>query len=214
VKVQSPLLALNGLYAITPDTEDTETLVARVSAAIKGGARYVQYRNKTATTDLRIEQAQALKYACRSAGALLIINDHVELAQVVDADGVHVGASDVSVREARAALGRGKMIGASCYDQLPLARAAQLDGADYVAFGSFFPSRIKPNAVRPPVELLVRAKRDLTLPIAAIGGITVENALTLINAGASAVAVASALFDEDDVTNAARCFTALFAAQT
>lgn len=211
MKPGAPLQAVKGLYAITPDTNDTEQLVERVSAAIAGGARVVQYRNKTATAHVRMAQAQALKSACRSGGALLIINDHAELARAVDADGVHVGAQDGSIEQTRSTVGPGKMIGVSCYDQLALAVAAQSRGADYVAFGSFFPSRVKPDAVRPPVDLLAQAKRELTVPITAIGGITLDNASRLIDAGASAIAVVSALFDAADVAGTARRFTALFA---
>ena len=201
---------MRGLYAVTPDITDTRLLVRQVSAAIAGGAGWVQYRNKTATADVKLEQAYALKSVCNKAGARLIINDHVELALAVDADGVHVGAEDASVHETRRALGDQKVIGVSCYDQLALAVSAQAGGADYVAFGSFFPSRVKPGAVRAPLNLLSDAKRQLNVPIVAIGGITVENGASLITAGASALAVISALFQVPDVTSAARRFTALF----
>jgi thiamine-phosphate pyrophosphorylase len=201
-----------GLYAVTPDIADTRALVAQVSAAITGGAGFVQYRNKTATADVRLEQAYALKSVCNKTGACLIINDHVELALAIDADGVHVGAEDASVHDARRALGREKLVGVSCYNQLALALSAQANGADYVALGSFFPSRIKPGAVHAPLTLLMDAKRELNVPIVAIGGITVENGASLIAAGASALAVISALFQVPDVTTAARRFTTLFEA--
>jgi thiamine-phosphate pyrophosphorylase len=161
---------------------------------------------------VKLEQAYALKSVCNKAGARLIINDHVELALAIDADGVHVGADDASVHEARRALGDQKVIGVSCYDQLALAVSAQASSADYVAFGSFFPSRVKPVAVRAPLDLLRDAQRHLNVPIVAIGGITVENGASLITAGASALAVISALFQVPDVTSAARRFTALFEA--
>jgi thiamine-phosphate pyrophosphorylase len=205
-------LTTRGLYAVTPDIADTQALVAQVSAAIMGGARFVQYRNKTATADVRLEQAYALKSVCNKAGACLIINDHVELALAIDADGVHVGAEDASVDDVRRALGREKLVGVSCYNQLALALSAQASSADYVAFGSFFPSHIKPGAVHAPLDLLIDARRQLNVPIVAIGGITVENGASLITAGASALAVISALFQAPDVTSAAQRFTTLFEA--
>ncbi|MGZ5092668.1 MAG: thiamine phosphate synthase [Burkholderiales bacterium] len=201
-----------GLYAVTPDVADTQALVAQVSAAIMGGTRFVQYRNKIATAGVRLEQAYALKSLCNKTGACLIINDHVELALAIDADGVHVGAEDTSVHEARRALGHEKVVGVSCYNELALALSAQASGADYVAFGSFFPSRIKPGAVHAPLDLLIDARRQLNVPIVAIGGITVENGASLVAAGASALAVISALFQAPDVTRAAQRFTTLFEA--
>ncbi len=201
---------IQGLYAVTPDEADTQTLVTQVAAAIKGGARFVQYRNKTAAPALRREQALALKALCDAHGASLIINDHVELAHEVDAAGVHLGAEDGGATAARAELAAGKLIGISCYDRLDLARAAQAGGADYVAFGSFFASRIKPAAVRAPLALLAQARSELRVPIVAIGGITLDNARELVDSGAEALAVISAVFDAPDVALAARRFTAMF----
>jgi thiamine-phosphate pyrophosphorylase len=213
VKAQPTVRAVRGLYAVTPDTEKTESLVAHVTAAISGGARIIQYRNKTATPELRLAQARALRSLSRDVGATLIINDHVELALAVDADGIHVGAGDTSYDDARRVLGNQKLIGVSCYNQLGLALAAEARGANYVAFGSFFPSRVKPGAVHAPKDLLIDGSRALELPIVAIGGITLDNAPLLISAGADALAVISALFSAPDVTAAARSFTALFEAQ-
>lgn len=201
---------LRGLYVVTPDTEDTRTLLTRVDATLRGGARFVQYRNKAASSALRWEQASALKALCDSHGASLIINDHANLALEVDAAGVHIGADDGELGQARAALGPGKIIGVSCYDRMELAQAAVAAGADYVAFGSFFPSLVKPGAVRAPLDLLREGRRELEVPIAAIGGITLENAADLVAAGADAVAVISALFTARDVAAAARSFSALF----
>jgi thiamine-phosphate pyrophosphorylase len=213
VKAQPTVRAVRGLYAVTPDTEKTESLVAHVTAAISGGVRIVQYRNKTATPDLRLAQARALKSLCRDSDATLIINDHLELALAVDADGIHVGSEDMSYDDARRALGEQKLIGISCYNQLDLALAAESRGANYVAFGSFFPSRVKPGAVHAPTDLLINARRALEVSIVAIGGITLNNAPHLISAGADALAVISALFSAPDVTAAARSFTALFEAR-
>ena len=202
---------VRGLYAVTPDETDTDRLVAAVGEAISGGARLVQYRNKTAPEHLRVEQARALKALCASRSAALIVNDHAELALEAGADGVHLGGEDGSCVEARRKLGAAKLIGISCYDRIALAREAEREGADYVAFGSFFPSRVKPGAVHAPLALLAQARRELGVPIVAIGGITSVNAASLVQAGADAVAVISAVFDAPDVAAAARQFDALFA---
>jgi len=201
---------LSGLYAVTPDDDDTGRLSARVKAALVGGAALVQYRNKHAPAALRREQAGALLALCRQHHAPLIINDHLDLALELDADGVHLGGDDGSVSKARAMLGPRKVIGASCYNVMQKALAAERDGADYIAFGSFFASGSKPDAVHAPLDLLVEAKRRVSLPIVAIGGITLANAPQLIAAGADMVAVISALFDATDITVAAQQFNFLF----
>jgi thiamine-phosphate pyrophosphorylase len=203
---------IRGLYAVTPDLSATGELVRRVEAAIVGGACAVQYRNKTAGEALRREQAGALLAVCRSHRVPFIINDHLALALALGADGVHLGATDGSVAEARAALGPGVILGASCYNALQDAIAAEQAGADYVAFGSFFPSGVKPGAVRAAPNLLREARRTLSVPVVAIGGITAENAAQLVVAGADAVAVISALFAVGDTTRAARQFSDLFKA--
>ena len=204
---------IKGLYAVTPDLADTTLLVAKTGIVLAAGARLLQYRNKIAGDDQRREQAEALRNLCRRHGATFIVNDDVELACALDADGVHVGVDDAAVPVARARLGRGKIIGASCYDDLQRARTAAAQGANYVAFGSFFASSVKPGAVRAPLSILTAA-RALGLPVAAIGGITLANAGTLIHAGADAVAVISALFAAPDSGVATREFCQLFQAAT
>ncbi|MBI4191342.1 MAG: thiamine phosphate synthase [Betaproteobacteria bacterium] len=201
---------ISGLYAVTPDLADTALLLAKTRAALAGGARLLQYRNKTADENLRRGQAAALGDLCRHHGATLIINDHVELARAVNADGVHVGAEDLGVAAARNALGTHKIIGASCYNDLTRARSAAAQGADYLAFGSFFPSPVKPGAVRAPLSILRAARQQLGLPVVAIGGITLDNAGEVIDAGADAVAVISALFAAPDIEAVARKFCRLF----
>lgn len=203
--------AVHGLYAVTPEERDDRTLVSKVEAALAGGARIVQYRNKLASLDVRRGQAAALLRACRRHGALLIVNDHTELAAAIGADGVHLGAEDGEIAQARTTLGPRAIIGASCYNALDLARKAEQAGASYVAFGSFFSSRTKPNAVPAPLTLLEEAKRRLSSPVVAIGGVTAENAPPLIAAGADAIAVISALFDAADVRAAAERLSRLFA---
>ena len=201
---------VRGLYAVTADTGDTPGLVRAVDAAISGGARLVQYRNKTALPELRLEQAAQLTRLCASRGALLIVNDYVDVARAVDAHGVHLGRDDGAVEHARAALGAGKLIGISCYRSLDLAQAALAGGADYVAFGSFFPSQVKPGAVRAPLELLTQARQKFPAPIVAIGGITAENGGALVRAGADALAVITAVFAAPNIEAAARAFSPLF----
>jgi thiamine-phosphate pyrophosphorylase len=201
---------ISGLYAVTPDEADTRTLLRRVLAALDGGARWVQYRNKTADAGLRREQAAAIRALCAARGARLIVNDDVALALEVDADGAHMGSDDMPAAEARHHLGPGKLLGVSCYDRVDLAEAAARGGADYVALGSFFPSSVKPGAVKARPELIQEAKRLSALPVVAIGGITLENAPRLIEAGADALAVITALFGAPDVRAAARAFSGLF----
>lgn len=202
-----------GLYAITPDTSDTRALIAGAEAALAGGARALQYRNKCADAGLRLAQARALVAVCRRHAAPLIINDYLDLALAVEADGLHLGGDDGDLARARERLGAGRILGASCYDRLESALEAQRAGATYVAFGSFFPSGVKPGAVRATLPLLQAAKRELSVPVLAIGGITLENAPSLIAAGADGVAVITALFGAPDVKAAAQAFSALFRAK-
>ncbi|MFP5408370.1 MAG: thiamine phosphate synthase [Gammaproteobacteria bacterium] len=203
-----------GLYAITSATPDTERLLTQVEAALTGGAAAVQYRDKSDDVARRHEQASELVALCRRFGVPLIVNDDLRLADLADADGVHLGRDDGSVREARIILGKGKLIGASCYQDLALAQAAQDAGADYVAFGSFFPSPTKPAAARAGVTLLREAARALRLPIVAIGGITAANAAPLLDAGADSLAVLSALFDAHDPRAAAHALNQLFVTES
>lgn len=203
--------AIKGLYAVTPDTADTAALQSMTAAAIRGGAGIVQYRNKTASPALRRTQAQALLEVCNQLGAMLLINDHVDLAAEIDAHGAHIGGDDGTLEQARDCLGDNRIIGVSCYKELARAEAAAKGGADYIAFGSFYASSVKPSAVRAPLSLL-GAARGYGLPIVAIGGITPDNAGALITAGADAVAVISALYSAPDITAAAKNFCQLFEA--
>jgi len=201
------------LYAVTPQVSDSNWLYERAGAVLAGGARVIQYRSKSGDLRLRREQAHRLLELCRARAALLIVNDDVALAREMGADGVHLGRTDMSPATARAVLGDAALIGVSCYDSLALAQIAQEAGADYVAFGSFFRSSVKPDAVRAPVELLRAARAALDLPVVAIGGITAESGRALIEAGADALAVVSALFHVPDSLAATRAFAALFEAR-
>jgi thiamine-phosphate pyrophosphorylase len=208
------MATISGLYALTPDLLDTDELIARVTAAIAGGAAALQYRNKIASPPLRRAQALALRDLCAVQGTIFIVNDDVNLAYAVDADGVHLGRDDVPLVRARQRLGSTAIIGASCYDSLECAAAAVAAGADYVAFGSFFPSTIKPDAVRVDAALLTAAKVRWNVATVAIGGITPATAPALIAAGADALAVITAVFDAPDVTAAAKAFRDAFVAAT
>ncbi len=201
--------ALRGLYAITPETRDTALLVDRAAACLAGGARLLQYRFKGIEPALALEQARALKAACRRADALFIVNDCLDLAVEVGADGVHVGRGDADARAVRARL-PGAIVGVSCYGDAALAADARAAGADYVGVGSMFPSTTKPSAIRAPLEAIAAAHSRGGLPVAAIGGITLENAPSVVAAGAHMLAVIGALFDAPDPRAAASAFTALF----
>jgi thiamine-phosphate pyrophosphorylase len=208
-------MTLRGLYAITPESHATALLESRVRAALAHapqGWAALQYRNKLASPAERVSQARRLAAMARERGVRFIVNDDVDLALAVEADGVHLGRDDGDLAEARRKL-RGRILGASCYDSLDAARSAVAAGADYVAFGSVFPSGTKPGAVRAPLEVF-REARTLGVPLVAIGGITLENAPHVLAAGADALAVIASLFDAEDVAARARAFADLFAAQS
>ena len=192
------------MYAITPDENDTTELLRKVKLVLQGGARILQYRNKLADSELRVVQATALRKLTKGFDATFIVNDDVQLAYQVAADGVHLGSDDGGVTEARKRLGNDKIIGVSCYNRFELARQTVLQGADYVAFGAFFASSVKPNAPVATLELLQQVRRELSVPIVAIGGITLQNGKQLIEAGADALAVISAVFGATDIQQAAR----------
>ena len=206
--------SIKGLYAITPDEADTAELERKVRLALSGGARLLQYRNKAATAELKLEQAMALRELTREFSAPLIINDDALLARQVDADGVHLGEADGSLVEARTLLGSDRLIGLSCYNRPELAYQAVQQGADYVAFGSFFASSVKPGAVTAAPELLRQVRREIAIPLVAIGGITAENGAQLLQAGADALAVISAIFSAGDIQYAARQFASLNYSET
>jgi thiamine-phosphate pyrophosphorylase len=201
----------HGLYAITDVALISQVnFVATVDQAIQGGARVIQYRDKSGNQDRRRAQAGALQQLCRSAGIPFIVNDDVELAGDINADGVHLGKGDTSIGRAREVLGATAIIGASCYDSLDSAVSAAANGVDYVAFGSFFPSRTKPHALRANLQMLRQARRALQLPIVAIFGITPANGGALLNAGADILAGNSGVFGCSDVRAAAKSYAYLY----
>lgn len=201
---------MKGLYLVTPDWDDTDKLVAASERAIEGGAALLQYRHKTASDAQRIEQAAALLMLCRRLKVPLIINDHVDLCMQLDADGIHVGGTDASVADVRARVGQDKIVGASCYGDLQLARNAAAAGASYVAFGGFYPSRVKKYDVTTSPDIITHALAELDVPVCVIGGMTVENSRPLIAKGAHLVAAISSVYSADDHRSAASAFANLF----
>jgi thiamine-phosphate pyrophosphorylase len=199
---------LPGLYLITPDEPGADRLLARVAPLLPFAA-CLQYRNKRVDAELRERQARDLRALCRDAGVPLIINDDAALAARIGADGVHLGEHDGDIAVARGLLGDAAIIGMSCYDELTRAEIAASAGADYLAFGAFFPSPTKPHARRAAPALLQSAA-GLGLPLVAIGGITPDNARPLIAAGADLIAVISGVFDAPDPVAAARSYHACF----
>jgi thiamine-phosphate pyrophosphorylase len=192
---------LRGLYAITPEGDG---VVEKVTKALAGGIALLQYRRKNGASP---DEARVLLALARRHGVPFIVNDDVELALQIDADGVHLGDKDGDLRRARKKM-KAKLLGASCYDRIDLAHAAVAAGADYIAFGSVFPSPTKPSAVRAPLSLF---DNDFAKPVCAIGGITLENAPQVIAAGANLVAVISDLFDAPDIARQAAAYRKLFA---
>jgi thiamine-phosphate pyrophosphorylase len=201
---------LRGLYAITPEDADTARLVAAVGACIAGGAALLQYRAKSLKPALQREQADALLGMCRAAGIPFIVNDSVEIARAIGADGVHLGRDDGDVASAREVLGGRRLVGVSCYDEIERVKAAAESHADYVAIGSVFASDTKPGARRASLAMLSQARRECALPVVAIGGVTRANAADAIRAGADMVAVISAVFTARDVEGASREISRLF----
>jgi thiamine-phosphate pyrophosphorylase len=200
-----------GLYLITPDWDDTDRLLRVSRAAILGGATVLQYRHKTAAPTLKLAQAQALRSLTRELETTLIINDDLQLALAVDADGLHIGREDGDLSALRAASGGRLQIGISCYGDFKRARAAVSEGASYVAFGAMYASPTKPLAPPAPLSLISRAKAEfINLPVACIGGITAENAAPLIAAGADWVAVITDIYQAADPQAQAAKFTALY----
>lgn len=201
-----------GLYAVTPDGLETPRLLMLAEAALAAGIPLLQYRDKSGDDARRREQATALLALCRRHGTRLIINDDAALAREVDADGVHLGGEDGDLAAARALLGPDKLIGASCYADFARAQAAAAAGANYVAFGAMYASPTKPQAPRAPFNLVTRTRQELPgVQVAAIGGITLDNAAPVIAAGAQFVAVITDLFEAPDVTARAAAYQRLFA---
>ena len=201
---------MKGLYLVTPDWDDTEALIKATEIALTVGVGLLQYRHKTASGELRLEQASAVLTLCRQHNVPFIVNDHIDLCIALDADGIHVGGTDASVAVVRTLIGKDKILGASCYGDFALAEQAQIAGASYVAFGGFYPSRVKKYEVSTPASIVSKAKAELTVPVCVIGGMTPENAKPLVKEGADMVAAISSVYSAADIATAVREFAALF----
>jgi len=206
--------ALRGLYAITDSAlMPGEQLFAKAEAALRGGCRVLQYRNKTATPEQQQHEASRLCQLCRKHGALFIVNDDVDLALAIEADGIHIGQTDTALPAIRARVGERMIVGVSCHGALELAKQAEQQGASYVAFGRFFDSHTKPQAPPAGLDIVRQAKALLALPLVAIGGITRDNAPRVIAQGADMIAVIHDLFSPEnprEVEHRAKTFSQFF----
>lgn len=208
---------MQGLYLVTPDWDDTGRLLDASEQALAAGGAHIallQYRHKHATPALRHQQASALLALCRRYGVPFIVNDYLDLCLDLGADGVHVGGTDASVAEARARLGAGKLVGASCYGDLALAQTAAHAGASYVAFGGFYRSRVKQYDFVTDPDLLLQARAVIDLPMVVIGGMTPDNAAPLVARGADMVAAISSVYQAESIAQAVHDFAALFSGRT
>jgi thiamine-phosphate pyrophosphorylase len=201
---------IKGLYAITPDMADLNTLIHKTQLVIESGAFMVQYRSKIHDRDVKMQQCAAILRLCREYGVPCIINDDVEMCRILEADGVHLGVNDDNIAEVRHILGEDAIIGSSCYEQLSRAKQAQKEGASYVAFGAMFPTPTKPRAPRATLALLKEAKSEIHIPIVAIGGITVNNAHDVIETGIDAIAVITSLYEAKSIKETAETFLKMF----
>ena len=197
---------LKGLYAITDSKLMGSDLILKTEQAILGGINILQYRNKTIPFDQQEQEVLKLAQLCKNNNVLFLINDNVELALKVNADGVHLGQEDTSLQEAREQLGKDKIIGVTCHNKIELAVEAQTKGADYVAFGRFFNSKTKPSAPPAELSLISEAKKSISIPIVAIGGITQETAPLLLEEGVDVLAIIRGIFGQDDILSATQQF--------
>lgn len=208
--MKNNIKALQGLYAITdPELMGTE-LIAKSEQAISGGINILQYRNKTASIEQQEQEASTLARLCKKHHVLFIINDNIELAIKVNADGIHLGQKDTHIQQARELLGKDKIIGITCNNQIKFAQTAQQQGADYVAFGRFFNSLTKPSAPQAELSLLSEAARLIKIPVVAIGGITPQTAPLLLKEGVDMLAVIQGIFGQDDILSATEEFVDIF----
>ncbi|MGH1537438.1 MAG: thiamine phosphate synthase [Gammaproteobacteria bacterium] len=201
---------LKGLYVIADATcIGTDKLLSKTEEVISAGVKIIQYRDKINSQDVRYKIAEALRTLTHDHECSLLINDDIHLAQSIEADGVHLGKNDDTIKHARDLLGNDKIIGASCYAEFENALTAIRASANYIAFGSFYPSTIKPYAPKAGVELLIQAKREFKIPVCAIGGITPQNSTRLLDAGADMLAVISAIFNASSPKQAVQEYLSL-----
>ena len=201
---------LKGLYAITDPKLMSDDIILKAEQAIRGGINILQYRNKTASIEQQEQEAHTLAQLCKKHNVIFIINDNVELAIKVNADGVHLGQTDTDFKQAREILGNNKIIGVTCNNKIEFAQTAQQQGADYVAFGRFFNSSTKPSAPQAEISLLEKARKHISIPIVAIGGITHKNASLLLEKNIDMLAVIEGVFGQADITKATQQFVDIF----
>ena len=200
-----------GLYAITDaSVSDSQKIIVSVEQALRGGANVIQFRDKSSNQKQRLEICLALRRLTKQFNAVFIINDDIKLTLLTKADGIHLGQNDSSLTEARNQLGEKTIIGISCYNRFDLAELATKEGANYIAFGRFFPSRTKPNTETAEIKLIQQAKQELDIPVVAIGGITAKNGGALIGAGADMLAVVDGIFGQTNIEAATKDYQALF----
>mgnify|MGYP001569151393 FL=1 len=185
---------ISGLYAITPDQAIDFDLIKQI--LIQYRPSLIQYRRKINDLAIKLDEATQLRQLCSEHNTLFIINDDINLAQKVQADGVHLGKQDCTIKQAKQQLGADAIIGVSCYGNLDLALQAQQQGASYVAFGALFKSSTKPDAPCCPLDVVTQAKERLNIPIVGIGGVNFNNQQQALNAGCDAVAMIDALFKQ------------------
>ena len=201
----------NGLYAITDCMRlDSLSVYEKTEKILSKGIALLQYRNKSKTGNSYIDTAKSIQSLCKKYSVPLIINDDVDLAIRIQAEGVHIGQNDMDCRKARIMLGPDKIVGVSCYNNLDTAMQAQAAGASYVAFGAFYFTNTKKDTVQADPDILLRAKKQLSLPVTAIGGITPDNGRTLVNLGADYLAVSNGLYQADDLDKALQKYLELF----
>ena len=205
------MLKLAGIYAVTDEQLITEEKFNRaIEAALQGGVKIIQYRDKSSDRQKRFKQAKNLCSLCRQYEAISIINDDLELAKTVNADGVHLGKNDASPKEARQTLGSDAIIGVSCYNSLSTALLAEKNTANYVAFGTMFPSPTKPDAKPADLNIISEAKQQISIPVCAIGGITEKNIQQLVQQDIDMTAVISSLFSTSDIKATANALSKHF----
>lgn len=201
---------IRGLYAVTPDTADLDSLIQKTELAIEGGVTIIQYRSKIHDHVVKMQQCDAILRLCSNYDVLCIVNDDVDLCCALGAHGVHLGKTDKSIEEARLILGPDAMIGVSCYNELPRALHAESLNASYVAFGAVYPTLTKPYAPRVSLDFLKEARLKIDIPIVAIGGIDVNNAKDVIKTGIDAIAVITSLYEANSIKETAETLSSMF----
>lgn len=183
---------ISGIYAITPDTTLDLNLIEKILNQYS--IKLLQYRHKTTNALVKLDETRQLQQLCLRHNTLFIINDDINLAEKINADGVHLGKNDASIEQAREQLGNNSMIGVSCYNNINAAKYAQDLGVNYVAFGALFPSVTKPNALHCSLDVITQAKQTLNIPIVGVGGINFSNQQKVFDAGCDATAMINALW--------------------